>query len=160
MLGSFYPAWKSARRQLPSVWFSFWATGSRPGACGRLRRWGVLPALPGILPFYNYYCSQRACTLEKGAGAAEGKLLSQLSFSVCAGQVVFRAALQQNYDRGAWRHRGVYLMSLFFARVMLCVMCFCFFLGAFLWSCVAARAAGHTGRSPRLPPFGSFGFRD
>ena len=57
---------------------------------------------------------------KKGQGAAEGKLLSQLSFPVYAGQVVFRAALQQNYDRGAWRHRGVSLMSLFFARVMFC----------------------------------------
>ena len=57
---------------------------------------------------------------KKGQGAAEGKLLSQLSFSVYAGQVVFRSALQQSYDRGAWRHRGVSLMSLFFARVMFC----------------------------------------
>ena len=49
-------------------------------------------------------------------------LLSQLSFSIYAGQMVFRAALQQNYDRGAWRHRGVSLMSLF-SPESCCVSC-------------------------------------
>ena len=42
------------------------------------------------------------------------------------------AAPQQNYDRGAWRHRGVSLMSLFFARAMLCVMFLFLLAGAFL----------------------------
>ena len=48
----------------------------------------------------NYYCSQRACTLEKGAGEAGGKLLSQLSFSVYAGQVVFRSGTTAELRQG------------------------------------------------------------
>ena len=122
MLGSFFSlAWKSARRQWSSVWFWLWATGSRPGA-GRLRRWGALPALPGILPFYNYYCSQRACTLEKGAGEAGGKLLSQLSFSVYAGQVVFRSGTTAELRQGSLATQSCFCDVTFFARVMLCVM--------------------------------------
>ena len=50
-----------------------------------------LPASPGILPFYNYYFRQRACTLEKGARRSRRETLpslietffEQTSFLVC-----------------------------------------------------------------------------
>ena len=71
------------------------------------------------------------------------------------GQVVFLAALQQNYDRGAsWRHRGVSLMSLFSPEPCCCHVFYVFFLGSFCACALAARAAGHTqAPAPAFPPF-------
>ena len=51
-----------------SVWFSVWATGSRPGPAD-FAEWALFRLRRRILPIHNFYCSQRACTLEKGAGS-------------------------------------------------------------------------------------------
>ena len=100
-----------------------------------------------------------ACRRPNGSSKTSGRLFSPLSLSVCAGQVVFRAALQQNYDRGAWRYGGVSLMSLFSPEACLCHV-LSVSLGSFCACVLAARAAGHTGRGSRLPSVLSLGFRD
>ena len=73
-------------------------TGSRPGA-GRLRRvWRSSGFAGGSSNLITTAVSVRA-RWKKGPWAAVGKRLSQLSFSVYAGQVVFREALRQDDDK-------------------------------------------------------------
>ena len=59
---------------------------------------------------------------KKGQEKPEGNCFPSLVSQFMLGKWFSEVALQQNYDRGAWRHRVVSATSLFFARVMLCVM--------------------------------------
>ena len=148
---SFYPANKSARRLGSSVRFWFWATGSRPGA-GRLRRVWRSSGFAGDSSILNTTAGSVRARWKKGHWAAVGKLLSQLSFSVYAGQVVFRGALRQDGDRELG-DRETFLTSLFSPVLF----CFLFLLGSF---CLRTRAECAAERSrQQLPAFPFFVFR-
>ena len=149
--GSFIRRKKSARRHWSSVWFSFWATGSRPGA-GRLRRVWRSSGFAGDSSILNTTAGSVRARWKKGHWAAVGKLLSQLSFSVYAGQVVFRGALRQDGDRELG-DRETFLTSLFSPVLF----CFLFLLGSF---CLRTRAECAAERSrQQLPAFPFFVFR-
>ena len=68
---------------------------------------------------------------KKGQEKPEGNCFPSLVYQFMLGKGFFEVALQQNYDRGAWRHRGVSVMSFFRQSHVVCHV-FCFFLGAFL----------------------------
>ena len=59
---------------------------------------GALPASPGVLPILITTAVSVRARWKKGLWAAVGKRLSQLSFSVYAGQVVFREAQKKDDD--------------------------------------------------------------
>ena len=132
-------------------------TGSRPGA-GRLRRvWRSSGFAGGSSNLITTAVSVRA-RWKKGPWAAVGKRLSQLSFSVYAGQVVFREAQQQDDDKELIDRETFFVMSLFSPELSCCCHVFssCPFCG------LLAPAASAAERSRlRLPPspFFVFGFR-
>ena len=145
--GSFYPANKSARRLGSSVRCWFWATGSRPGA-GRLRRvWRSSGFAGGSSNLITTAVSVRA-RWKKGPWATVGKRLSQLSFSVYAGQVVFRGAHKQDDDRELGDRETFFVMSLFSTELS-CVFCFLVLFVACMRPLLVRRgAAGVGSRSP------------
>ena len=126
-------------------------TGSRPGA-GRLRRVWRSSGFAGDSSILNTTAVSVRARWKKGQWAAVGKLLSQLSFSVYAGQVVFRGALRQDGDRELG-DRETFLTSLFSPVLF----CFLFLLGSF---CLRTRAECAAERSrQQLPAFPFFVFR-
>ena len=106
--GVFSPTRKSARRQ---VFGSVWILGDGLASWGRPASpfWALFRLRRGFFHFIittSTAVSVRA-RWEKEKCGAKGKLLSQLSFSVYAGQVVFRASTAARLRQGAWRQGGV-----------------------------------------------------
>ena len=86
---------------------------------------------------------------KKGQWAAVGKRLSQLSFSVYAGQVVFRGAHKQDDDRELGDRETFFVMSLFSTELS-CVFCFLVLFVACMRPLLVRRGAAGVGSRPPL----------